>query len=159
MAELPDRQTIRADLETTRLAYHELLSSLTDDDWRQKSANPDLTVKEVMWHIAWATGWIARSIAAVKRGRGIGLPQFLVDPGRKFVMRWLARRATREAAALAYDEGHEAILTELRSISDDEWTNSAQRFGEVRTVAWHFPHVTAHFEEHAEDVRRGLRLR
>jgi len=34
------REEIRAELEATRAAYHELLDSLSDEDWHKKSGNP-----------------------------------------------------------------------------------------------------------------------
>ena len=126
----PDEQQIQDGLETTRLAYHELLASLSPDDWARKSANPELTVKELMWHMAWAMGWMARSIDSVKRGKSLHLPSFLVDPGRKLAMRWLARRATPETAAQRYDEGHAALLSRLDATLDHEWRLQASRFGD-----------------------------
>lgn len=153
MAIPPDRESIRQGLEATRAAYHELLASLSADDWRSKSGNPHLTVKQLMWHIAWAMGWISRSVDAVKRGRGLGVPRFLIDPGRLLAMRWLARGATPEAAARAYDAGHTALLQRLDALRDEDWARSARRFGEVRSVEWYFRHVAEHFAEHAADVR------
>ena len=152
----PDKQQIQAGLEATRLAYHELLASLSPDHWARKSANPELTVKELMWHMAWSMGWMARSIDGVKRGKGLHLPSFLVDPGRKFAMRWLARRATPETAAQRYNEGHAALLGRLDETLDHEWRLGATRFGELRTVEWCFGQPIAHFEEHAPDVRRAI---
>jgi uncharacterized protein (TIGR03083 family) len=156
MPSAPDREALRAELEATRAAYHELLASLSEDDWNRKSGNPDLTVKELLWHLAWAMGWMARSAEAVRRGRSLRLPASLIEPGRKFAMRWLARGATREAAARAYDEGHAALLARFDATRDDEWSRSANRLGEVRTVGWYFRQPAEHFAEHAADVRRGL---
>ena len=36
-ATIPDREAIRAELEATRRAYHELVKSISPDEWRKKS--------------------------------------------------------------------------------------------------------------------------
>jgi len=149
---MPDKDAIRSELEATRVAYHRLLGTLSTDDWSRQSGNPEMTVKELMWHVAWATSWMASSVDAVKSGKSMRIPSFLVEPGRKLAMRWLARSATPEGAAQKYDEAHAALLTKLDSVSDDDWPREAVRFGEVRSVAWYFGHVHEHFDEHARDV-------
>jgi hypothetical protein len=150
---MPDKDAIRAELELTRAAYHDLLDLAARDDWTCRSGNPDMTVKQLMWHTAWSMGWIAGSIDAVKSGKSVRAPAFLLEPGRRLAMRWLARNATPELAARKYDEGHAALLAKLDAVRDDEWGLEASRFGEVRNVAWYFSHVHEHFEEHARDVR------
>lgn len=153
---MPDKDAIRSELEATRAAYHELLRSLSNDDWSKQSGNPEMTVKELMWHVAWATSWMASSVDAVKSGKSTRIPSFLVEPGRKLAMRWLARSATPERAAQKYDEAHATLLSKLDSVRDDDWSREATRFGEVRSVGWYFGHVREHFNEHARDVRAVL---
>jgi hypothetical protein len=156
MTAVPDKQAIRAEIEATRRAYHDLLASLSPGDWSRRSGNPDLTIKELMWHMAWSMTWMASSLDAVKTGKSLRLPSFLIEPGRKLAMRWLARRATPESAARKYDEGHDALLAGLEAVRDDEWSLSAMRFGEVRTVMWFIGQPQRHFAEHAADVRAAL---
>ena len=156
MAHLPDKQAIRNELEATRLAYHELLVSLSEEDWARRSGNPDMTIRELMWHVAWSMGWMAGSIDAVKSGKSFNPPSFLVEPGRKLAMRWLARRATPESAGQKFDESYATLVAELEGVREDEWQLEANRFGEVRSVEWYFRHVAEHFQEHAADVRAAL---
>jgi hypothetical protein len=148
-----DKDAVRRELEQTRNAYHELLASLSDAEWNGRSRNPDMSIKQLMWHTAWAMSWMSRSIDAVREGKSMRAPGFLIEPGRKLAMWWLARGATPDAAARKYDEGHIALLQKLETLSEEDWTRSATRFGEQRTVEWYFRHPTAHFEEHAADVR------
>ena len=156
MGDLPDKDALRAEMEATRGAYHQLLSSLSQEDWGRKSGNPDMTVKDLMWHVAWAMGWLSGSVDAVKAGRRLWLPPILVDPLRALAMRWLARNVTQEVAARKYDEGYNALLEKLVTVSGGDWLRSARRFGETRTVEWCFKQPALHFEEHAADVRLGL---
>ena len=150
---MPDRAAVRSELERTRAAYHNLIDSLAKDDWTRRSGNPDMNVKELMWHTAWSMSWMAGSIDAVKSGKSVRAPAFLLEPGRRLLMRWLARNASPELAVRKYDEGHAALLAKLDVLRDDEWLREASRFGEMRNVAWYFSHVHEHFEEHARDVR------
>ena len=111
-----------------------------------------------MWHMAWSMSWLSRSVDRVRLGRRPllnRLPSNLADPLRKLAMRWLARRATPERAAQAYDAGHRDLLTKLTAVKD-EWQLATRRFGETRTLEWHFRQPTAHFAEHAADVRAVL---
>jgi hypothetical protein len=156
MAAIPDKQWLRDDLEKTRAAYHELLTSLSSEDWNRRSGNPDLTVREAMWHMAWALGWLGGSIDRVVKGRSLNPPMFLVEPGRRFAIWWLALRATPERAAARYDEGHAALLAKLETVSDDEWALSITQFGEPRNIQWFVRQPVEHFEEHARDVRAAL---
>jgi hypothetical protein len=153
---MADKQAIRSGLTATRDAYHELLAALTPDDWPRRSGNPEMTIKELMWHMAWSMGWMAGSIDAVKSGKSFSPPSFIVEPGRKLAMRWLARRATPGAAAKKFDDSCDALLAKLDTIGDDEWQREANRFGETRSVEWYFRHVPEHFQEHATDVRAAL---
>jgi hypothetical protein len=153
---MPDKQAIRDGLGATQRAYHELLAALTPDDWARQSGNPEMTIKELMWHIAWSTGWMASSIDAVKSGKSFNPPSFIVEPGRKLAMRWLARRVTPESAAQRFDESCAVLVAKLDTVRDDEWQLEANRFGEVRSVEWYFRHVAVHFQEHATDVRAAL---
>ncbi len=151
----PDTETMIADLEATRAAYHALLAQIPADAWRRRSGNPDMLVKQLMWHMAWAMGWLARGVAGTRSGRRslVGrLPGPIADPARKLAMRALARTATPERAGRAYDDGHAALIAELSKVAGTEWQLATVRFGEERTVAWHFRQPVDHFAEHAADI-------
>ncbi len=84
---MPDKNAVRTEMESVRSEYIALLHSLNEDDWRRRSGNPEMTVKELIWHVAWAMSWMARSIDAVKEGKQLRVPAFLIEPGRKLLMR------------------------------------------------------------------------
>jgi hypothetical protein len=153
---LPDKDALRRDLEATRGAYHELLSSLSADDWRQRSGNPDFTVKALMWHMAWALGWLARSVDRVRQGKGFNPPGLLVDPLRELAIRAYALRATPDRAARKYDAGHAMLLDRLEAMRDEDWAITVTQFGEQRTAEWYLRQPVAHFAEHAADVRAAV---
>ncbi len=155
----PDKAMLKRELEETRAAYHALLAELPGDAWSRRSGNRDMLVKELMWHMAWSMTWLANGVDAVRSRRKTAVsrvPGAVADPLRKLAMRWLARRATPASAAGKYDDGHRELVAKLESVREDEWSLSTTRFGETRTMAWHFRQPVEHFVEHAADVRAVL---
>lgn len=85
-------------LRTERLAFVELLESLTDDQWRTPSLCSAWTVENVAAHLAWApaTGPLETTASAVRAG--FRLNRMIADSA----VRWTAR-------------GRPAILDQLRA--------------------------------------------
>src|SRR6476661_3627205 len=110
-----DRQAILAELEATRVAFHELLDSLSDAELTRPSANAGWTVKEDLWHIAYAVGFMSGLIERARTGRqGLRfIPAPLRDWGSLQLVRWSARRTDRAALARRYDAGHARFLASL----------------------------------------------
>lgn len=152
----PRREAIRAELKTTRTAYHELLNSLSPEDWKKRSGNPAWTVGQLMWHIAWGNGFAPRGVADCKRGRGLNPPQFITNTVNMLITRWGARRATPQSVAEKYDAAHTAIVAALDEVKEDEWSRGAKIFGEFETVESALRSPVEHFKEHEADVLKGL---
>jgi len=150
------RDAIRAELVATRDAYHELLNSLSDEDWKKRSGNPAWTVGQLMWHIAWGNGFAPRGVADCKRGRGLNPPQFITNTVNMLITRWGARRATPQSVAEKYDASHTAIVAALDEVKEDEWSRGAKIFGEFETVESALRSPVEHFKEHEADVLKGL---
>src|SRR5690349_14448723 len=87
-----DRRVILAELEATRVAFHELLDSLSEADLGRPTANAGWTVKEDLWHIAYAVGFMSGLIERARTGRQ-GL-RFIPTPLRDWaslqLVRWSA---------------------------------------------------------------------
>ena len=152
----PRREAIRAELKTTRAAYHELLNSLSPEDWNKKSGNPAWSVGQLMWHIAWGDGFVPRGVDDCKRGRGFNPPQFITNTVNMLITRWGARRATPQSVAEKYESVHAAILSKLDEVSDDDWVKGAKMFGEFQTVESNLRYPVEHFKEHEADILKGL---
>jgi hypothetical protein len=150
------RDAIRTELAATRDAYHELLDSLSPEDWKKKSGNPAWSVGQLMWHIAWAGGFVPRGVADCKRGKGMNPPQFVTDTLNMLITRWGARRATPQSVAEKYDAAHAAVLATLDEVKEDEWDKGAKVFGEFETVESALRSPVSHFKEHEADVLKGL---
>ena len=152
----PRREAIRAELKTTRAAYHELLNSLSPEDWEKKSGNPAWSVGQLMWHIAWGDNFAPQAVASCKRGRGLNPPQFIGNTVNMLITRWGARRATPQSVADKYDATHTAILAVLDKVKEGEWDKGAKIFGEFFTVESVLRSPVSHFKEHEADVLKGL---
>lgn len=158
--------SIRNELEATRTAFHTLLQSLSDTEWRRKSGYPVWTVGEVMVHLTLVLRELPNEIEAIRRGKRITKP-----PPAMFerVTVWLARvgawRQTRDSVARKYDTAHAAMMVELDCIQQHEWLKRAHypkiNDGPVFPGAYvtieilcRFP--SRHFTRHLKDIREGL---
>ncbi|HEV8573350.1 MAG TPA: DinB family protein [Dehalococcoidia bacterium] len=152
----PIRGAIRADLESTRSQYHELLSSLSDEDWNKKSANPSWNVRQLMWHLAWAGGFTPQGVESCRKGKGFNPPNWIADRVNTLWTRTGARGATRQSVGEKYDAEHEKVLASLDTVRDDEWQKSARVFGRDLTIEKTFRDMMEHFKEHEADIKKGL---
>lgn len=155
-ARIPDKEAIRDELEATRTAYHELLDSLSAEDWKQKTANPSWNVRQLMWHIAWGNSVTTQSVDRCRKGKGLNVPDAIANPLNALWTRINSRNATPESVARQYDDVHDKILACLETINDDEWHKGARLFGNDMTVESCFHEAKTHFDEHSADILKGL---
>ncbi len=154
-----DRNAIRAELEATRARYHELLNSLSDEDWKKKSANPAWRVDQLMWHLAWALGYFPKGVDQCRKGNANNTPAWITNPLNMLITRIGSRGATPAKVAQQYDSNQTAVLACLDGIQDDEWQKRGKplgAFGEEKTVESVFRSITSHFKEHEADIGKGL---
>jgi hypothetical protein len=154
---VPDKERIRADLEATRKAYHELLKSLSSEDWNKKTPNESWRVGQLMWHVAWGLGFFPRGVERCRKGDGFRPPGWIVNTANMLLTRINSRGATKEGVARTYDANHAALLECLAGVQDDEWPKGAvSPFGQYLTVEEIFSVPWQHLEEHGKDIRAGL---
>lgn len=155
-AEKPTRESVRAELEATRTAYHELLSSISAEDWNRRSANGAWRVGQLMWHLGRGMEFFSEAVAYCRKGKAPNPPAFLVDRVNVLLTRFGARGATPESVSEKYDAAHAALLTVLDGVQDDEWQKGVTVFASPYTVESAFRGAKGHFEEHRADVLKGL---
>lgn len=153
---VPDRAAIRSELETTRDGFHALLTSLSDGDWKKKSANPAWTVGQLVYHLSFGAGFAVREVESAKKGKGFNPPAFVINPLNVMATRLGAMRATRESIVRKYDDATTQLIAALDTVQDGDWQRSSTNFGVTNTVE-HVFHIPAeHLAEHAADIRKGL---
>ncbi len=154
---------LRAELEATRVAFHTLLDSLSDADLARPSSETAWTIKEELWHVAYAVGFMRAGIARAARGQTRGLLPVPVPVGvRDWVslrlVRWQARRARRADLARYYDRQHNALLGTLAAFRPTDWTRRAQLLGEAPRPIEALAHrPVTHFSEHAASIRQTVK--
>ncbi|MEX2159086.1 MAG: DinB family protein [Dehalococcoidia bacterium] len=152
----PDRSALRAELESTRKDFHELLVSLSDEDWKKKSANPAWSVGQLVWHLTWGLEFTPKAVGYCRKGKAPNPPSWLVAPGNVLITRFGSRGATRASAGEKYDRSHAVILETLGGVRDDEWHKGTRAYGIDYTIESLFREVSAHFREHEADIMKGL---
>lgn len=153
---LPDHQAIREELESTRKAFHELLESLSDEDWTRKSANPAWSVGHLMWHLGRGMEFFPQNVEHCRKGRGPNPPSWLIAPGNVLLTRLGSLGAKPASVAEKYDRAHEILLACLDGVQDDEWGKRARVYGNDYTIESTFREVAEHYREHEMDILRGL---
>ncbi len=153
---IPTREAIRAELEATRSQYHELLNSLSDEDWNKKSGNPSWNVRQLMWHLAWAGGFTASGVESCRKGKGTNPPNWIADIANTWITRIGSRGATRESVGREVRRGAQKVIASLDGVQDDEWQKSARVFNREMTIEKTFRDHVEHFKEHEADIKKGL---
>ena len=142
------KTAIQAELEDTRAAFHDLLDSVSDEEWRCRSGNTAWTIGTELWHIADSLRFIHGTIKRARRNRHslpVKLPTCIVDPPRMLYVKWFGHNATRQAAAKIYEAYHARFLDTLASLRDDEWSKSNILLDWHLTITELFHRAAAHF--------------
>ena len=152
------RAAIRAALAATQAAYHHLLDSLNDTEWRQPSGDPAWTVGEQLAQAADELALVPRSVAAARTGRDFSPPQArgVTRAINTRTTRQMVRHATPESVRAKYDTAYQAVCTALDAVAEEDWQRGATFFGEYQTVADVFRRVPTDFAGHAAAVAQGL---
>jgi hypothetical protein len=158
------RESIRVELEATRAAFHVLLASVPETQWRRPSANPAWTIGELLFHMTVALRFLPADIALIRRARWMPRPPAVIFNWLNVLYaRWGARRAERASLARLYDEVHARAVAILGSMRDDEWDRGVTYPGwdsylnGFVTIEKLFRYVTHHFESHAAEIRQLLK--
>lgn len=160
------KDQLRAELEETRQAYHQLLAEVTEEDWDLPTPNPAWTLGEMLYHITAATQNIPLDVALIRRAPWLPNPPIgFLNTLNGPLTRWGATQYLRAALAEKFDRDHAALLALLDTVQDDEWTHGREYLaydpplleGFV-TIETLFHYQKFHFDEHAKDIRATLDL-
>jgi uncharacterized damage-inducible protein DinB len=161
-ANSPLHRALRAELETTRRAFHALLASLMPQDWERPSHNPVWTIGEVLWHITSYLFVIPQQLIWLQTNTfpdPFSESADELNAGNEQQAREDARGQTLSSIAQTYEAGHAATLAALDSVGDDEWQLGVRLpdmgptfTGEYRTIEALFRYHGRHFAEHAAQI-------
>ncbi len=161
--EFISREALIAELEGTRMAYHNLLDEISTDAWEYPSGNPAWNIREMAYHMTMATANLPIDIKLIRSGRMFTPPAWLFNTLNVPYTRRKARKQTPGKLHVAYDIAHADMLKLLDELTDDElqltgnYPNLNDNMpGGKHTIAQMFQYVTLHFWEHETDIRVGL---
>jgi hypothetical protein len=152
----PSREKFRKEIEDTKTGFHELLSSLSEADFKKKSGNQSWTNGQLMWHTAWGLDFVPQGVDRARKGKNLNLPRGVFNALNPWITRWGSRGITRESVAKSYDDAHAKVIALLETVKDDEWQKGCKITGDYQTVQHHFEIPAAHFAEHKADILKSL---
>lgn len=150
-------------MEDTRRAFHLLANSLTAQDWKKTSSNPDWSVGQVMFHMTLAPRFVSSDLFLIRRMRWVPRPPaFLFHGLNRQYTRLGGRRFTPVTIRDEYDDAHGRALEALYRVQPDEWDLSVPYpgwdpllSGDV-TIRRLFHYLSLHFKHHEADIRSAL---
>jgi hypothetical protein len=168
------KAAIKAELESTRVAFHALLDSLTEDDSRKQSLNPGWTNGEILAHMLFGFEILNVLIPMARLwGR---LPKNSSKPFAWLLnaitgpFNWFnALGARMQGMVFTYkrlgklcDRVHCSLVKHVDSIKDDEWqrgmyypTRWDSNFSEFMTLEKLFLYPVIHFNFHLDQIARS----
>ena len=163
------REALRAELEATRIAFHELLDRVPPALYDTPSDNPAWTVGQVLFHMSLAPRLLIQDVRLITKQSWLIsmisklLPRALFDWLNKHYTRFGARHPSHDFFASAYNEAHAITLRALDAVTDVELGKGVVYpgwdpllAGEV-TVARLFHYVKIHFEAHAQQIEEQIK--
>jgi DinB superfamily len=156
----PDRAILCIRLEETRVSFHTLIASLTDEEWGSKRTSTRWTARELIAHIVDGLAHTPEAIEHVRRGKQfLNLPPFLnwlTAPINLLMSKWSARGQTRQTTLARYDTAHQALLATIEGIQENEWARGALCYGEgYKTVRDLCEIPSRHLQEHTVQLARS----
>lgn len=150
------RESARAEIEATRTAFHALLDSLSEADFKKKSGNGAWSNGQLMWHMAWGISYIPDGVKRCRTGKELKLPQGVFNLLNPWITRWGSRGITKESVGKKYDEVNAVALQVLETVKDDEWSRGVKVAGTAITIESEFRMPAVHFAEHKADILKSL---
>jgi len=161
--ELDRLENINTELVDVRKEFTSLVQEISEGNWERKIQGEPWTIKEEMVHIVQALQVLPKGInrAITESGRAFlsYIPSGLRGWANGYIIvPRLAKKLTREALIKAYQEAHIDLLLTLEKVSAEDWQKGAKYPQKYRTVEEMFHRPKEHFEEHASNIRRKLRV-
>ena len=145
-------------LEISRVAFQQLLGSLTEADLFVKQPGSVWSVREVAVHLISSIEHTPDLIARLRRGSDyLNLPQPIAEAVKRLYTWWAARNATKEDLIRRFDAACPPVLALVETIRRNEWDEGAYAYGEGHwTVEHAFLHQREHVEAHIRQIQQVL---
>ncbi len=168
------RETIKKEFETARSEFHELLSSLSDEDLKRRSLNPGWTNGEILFHVTFGF-MILSSLAPMARFWGRLPPSYskafaavlnaftgLFNWTNAFGARTGGRAFRGKNIGRRYDRTYASLMRKLNSAPSYDWhrgmyypTKWDSLFKEYMTLEDVLRYPVIHFRFHRAQISRS----
>lgn len=166
-------EKIHKELETTRVRFHSLLDSLSEEDFQTQSLNPGWTNGEILAHMTF--GFIVITVLLPLARLWGRLPKSsskwfawllnaLTGPFNWFNAlgaRGQGKVFTRQRIGNIFDRAYFSLSKKINSIKDEEWergmyypTKWDSNFDEFMTLEKLFHYPVTHFNFHLTQISR-----
>ncbi|MEO8456630.1 MAG: DinB family protein [Chloroflexota bacterium] len=152
----PTRETFRKQLEDTQAGFHQLLGSLSEDDFKKKSGNQSWSNGQLLWHTAWGLEFVPQGVDRARKAKNLNLPRPIFNVLNPWITRFGSRGITIDSVGKKYDEANAKALELLATVKDDEWEKGVKITGNFQTIEYFFSVPANHFAEHKTDVLKSL---
>lgn len=167
------KEAICSELESTRSAFHTLLSSLSEEDFHKQSLNPGWTNGEILAHMLFGF-IILNALLPMARvwghlPRGFSKPFAWLLNACTAPFNWFNAQGARMQGRVftytrignLYDRVYASLLKKVDSIKHEEWergmyypTRWDSNFSEFMTLEKLFHYPVIHFKFHVNQISR-----
>ncbi|OGO67232.1 MAG: hypothetical protein A2Z49_12610 [Chloroflexi bacterium RBG_19FT_COMBO_56_12] len=155
-------EAVREELEKVRLGFLHLLDEFPEKDWDRRFPGEGWTIKQEMVHITQVLNVLPHGIRRASRGARRSILAIVSASLRSWVngyivIPFMARGATRQSIAEAYNKAHNALLGILEGLPEDAWSKGMPYPKKYRTVEQMAHRPAEHFEEHLGHLQMCLK--
>jgi hypothetical protein len=146
-----DQAVLEAEIVAARESFRTLVLRLPDTLWHHRAPGTKWTGRQLLHHVTWALEQLPAEVESAKREKGMfNYPKFLADSGSYWLVKWEARKETRETLLTRYDVAVSRVLGSLAQVEPTEWHRGARFYGEgFYSVADLFHTPAKHLQEHS----------
>lgn len=151
------RAALEAEIEATRVFFVQLVQTLPGERWAGRAPGSSWTGKQLLHHVTWALEQLPNEVESAKQGKGMfNYPKFLADHGSYWLVKWEARKATRESIVARYEAAVERVHVALQGVKEADWQRGARFYGEgFYSVEDLFHTAAKHCQEHTAALASG----
>lgn len=157
-------ELVREKLEEVRLRFLHLLDEILEKDWNRRFPGEGWTIKQEMVHIVQVVNILPNGIRRASRGGKRSVLVIVPVSLRSWfngyiVIPFMARGATLQTTAEAYNKAHGALLDMLEALPEDAWSKGMPYPRKYRTVEQMAHRPIEHFDEHLEHLQNMLGIK
>ncbi len=155
---------VKEKLENVRIRFLHLLDEISEKDWNRRFPDEGWSIKQEMVHIVQVLNVLPNGIKRASEGGRRSILAIVPTNLRSWfnghiIIPFMARNATRQTTAEAYNKAHSALLDILEELPEGAWSKGMPYPKKYRTVEQMALRPAEHFEEHLEHLQNVLGIK